>query len=195
MASKPFDPSEAITFDLELGHVHLDGAPHRVLVPADALLALCQGAGEEATAALTHAMGSALGKRVAVRLGREADADPAVAVRAAGLDAIVNGLAGELALAGLGALSAERWGKALVLVLDQSPLGEDGDSFSTGLLEGALKALTDAPARVVKLHRDGVRLRALVISGAAAGAVRDKLSRGESWGQVLAALHAKGGSA
>lgn len=192
MATKPFEPSEAVTFDLELGHVHLDGAPHRMLVPSDALLALCQAAGEEATAEFTHALGVAFGKRVAVRLGRETDQEPAAAVRAASLEAIVNGLAGELALAGMGSLGAERWGKALVLVVDQSPLGDEGDGVVAGVLEGALRAMSDAPMRLVRLQRDGVRVRMLVVSGATAGAVRAKIDGGEPWGAVLAALHAGG---
>ena len=194
MATKPFDPSEAITFDLELGHVHLDGAPHRTLVPSEALLALCGAAGPEATSTFAKALGSELGRRVAVRLGREAEAEPSAAVRAAGLDAIVNGLAGELALAGLGTVGAERWGKALVLVVDQCPLGEGGDTLLAGVLEGALGGMTEAPVGVVPLHREGVRARMLVISGAVAGAVQQKLAAGESWGAVLAALHAGGAS-
>ncbi len=46
-----FDPSKAVTFDLTHGLVHLEGAPSRVLVPAEALLALAAAAGAEATAA------------------------------------------------------------------------------------------------------------------------------------------------
>src|SRR5438128_2400016 len=42
-----FDPQGQVTFDLPFGHVHLDGAPARVVVPADALAALCQAAGTE----------------------------------------------------------------------------------------------------------------------------------------------------
>ncbi len=188
-----FDPSEAVTFDLQFGHIHLDGAPSRVMVPADALVALCAAAGEEETAAFGHAVGEAVGRRVGVRLAG-GTAKRHEAVRAADLQAIVSQLGGELAVLGVGSLSAERWGKALVLVVDQSPLGEGGDNLLAQVLESALLALVDTPARVVRLQRDGVRVRFLVVSAAAAGGVRERLAAGESWGAIVAAMHGGAGA-
>ncbi len=72
-----FDPTEAVTFDLDFGRIHLDGAPSRVMVPAAELMTICAAAGSEATARLGAAMGKAAGKRVALRLagGSENRAD------------------------------------------------------------------------------------------------------------------------
>jgi len=135
-----FNPSEAVTFDLAFGHLHLDGAPSRVMVPAGALLKLCEAAGAEQAAELGSAVGEALGRRVAVRMAAGQE-DRTAAVRAAGLEAVVEQLAGELALVGMGALSAERWGKALVLIVDQSPFGDAGDELLAEVLQAALHAL------------------------------------------------------
>jgi hypothetical protein len=103
----------------------------------------------------------------------------------------VEHLAGELALAGLGSLGAERWGRAIVLVHDQSPFGDRGDTLVRDLLEAALHALGVATGRVVKLERIGVRVRYLVVSAAAVEGVRMRLREGQHWGMVVAKLHKK----
>jgi hypothetical protein len=194
MNPSSFDPAEAVTFDLSFGHVHLDGAPNRVLVPADALMTLCGAAGEDEASGLGHAIGEALGRRVAVRLSGGSQ-ERHEAARKASFEQVVTQLAGELALVGLGALSAERWGRSVVMVVDQSPLGEAGDELLAAVLQSAFKAMVDRPARMVRLERDGVRVRYLVCSGAVVQAVRDRLAAGENWGAVVASLHAERKSA
>lgn len=186
-----FDASEAVTFDLAYGHIHLDGAPTRVMVPAQSLVALCQAAGEEETATLGHAIGDAMGRRALHRISGDA-ADKKEAVRKAGLEKVVEHLAGELALLGYGALGAERWGRALVFVIDQSPLGEEGDGLLGEILQAAVHALVGHNGRMVRLHREGVRARFLLVSAAQINGVRERLQRGESWGSVLATLHQGG---
>lgn len=188
MENSAFDPSEAVTFDLAYGHVHMDGAPHRVLVPADALMALCGAAGEDGMASLGHAIGEAFGRRVGVRLAG-GSAERTERARKSSFEEVVTQLAGEMALVGLGALSAERWGKSLVMVVDQSPLGEDGDELLGEILQAAFKALVERPVRMVRLHREGVRVRYLACSGSVSQAVSQRIRSGESWGSVLASLH------
>jgi len=192
-----FDPAAAVTFDMAFGHVHLDGAPHRVLVPAETLLELALAAGEDALADLGHALGEPMGRRVGTRLAEgDGEGEPAErrkrAVRAARPETVVSQLSGELALAGLGALSAERWGRAIVWVVDQSPFGEGGDPLVAHILQGALRAMVDSPARMVPLQREGVRARFLVVSGAAVEDVRTRLAKGDHWSAVIAAMHTKG---
>ena len=191
MSGPNFDPAEAVTFDLQYGHVHLDGAPTRVMVPAQSLIALCLAAGEDEAAAFGHSMGEAMGRRVAVRIA-QGEQNRAKAVRKAGFTSIVEHLAGEFALAGVGALSAERWGKALVFVVDQSPLGDGGDALLAEVLQAAVQSLVGKQGRVLCLHRDGVRARFLLVSGAVVQGVRERIDRGDGWGDVIAALH-KGG--
>jgi len=186
-----FDPTESVTFDLPFGHVHLDSAPNRVLIPASQLVGLCQAATPEAVKALADAMGEVMAKRASLRLAQGAP-DRLAEVREASFDAVVEQVAAELALAGLGALSAERWGRALVLVHDQSPLGVDGDGFVAMLLETALGSLSGAELRVVVLERDAVRVRFFVCAQQTARAVGDRLAGGEHWASVVATLHQRG---
>jgi len=189
MSEQRFDPARALTFDFEHGIVSLEGAPSRVLVPADALAALCASADENAVASFGRALGEGMGLRVAKRFGETSG------VRHASLEDVVDHLGGELALAGLGTLGAERWGRALVLVLDQSPLGEAGDALLTATLAGALRAATGTDATIARLARDGARLRMLVTNEPAASRLRAWLDEGLAWGEALVRLHAPRGNA
>jgi hypothetical protein len=162
------------------------------MVPADALLAICHAAGEDEAANMGHAIGETMGRRAAVRLGPDPDTRQQ-AVRKAGFEQVITELAGELALIGMGALSAERWGKAVVIVVDQSPLGADGDELLASVLQSAFRGVVGSQTgRVVPLSREEARARFLLVSGAVVEGVRERIARGESWGSVLAALH--GGS-
>ena len=190
MPEPRFDPSKEITFDLTHGVVQLGGAPLRVLVPADALAMLCVAAGTEASTTFGRALGDVMGKRVASRLGSPSrGADPREAVRRATLEMVVEHLGGELALAGLGSLGLERWGRALVMVIDQSPLGPGGDTVLEATLGAAVGAATGRLVRARRLSRDGVRVRFFMGSERAAFKVRAWLVQGVTWGEALARLH------
>jgi hypothetical protein len=186
MSQPPFDPTKAVTFDLVHGLVHLEDAPTRLLVPASALATLAQAAGPEATTAFARALGEPLGIRVARRLSGE----KGQGVREATVDTVVDHLGGELALVGLGSLSLERWGKAMILVVDQCPLAGDAGGLLTGVLEAALRRATGSELQCVHLMRDRVRARMLITGGPAAEKARALLRDGVSWGEVLARLHA-----
>ena len=179
----PFDPSKAVTFDLVRGLIQQEGGPSRLIVPAEALAALARAAGPEASRAFGRVVGEAIGVRVASGLA-EIDG-----VRAAGVGAVVEHLGGELAMTGLGSLSVERWGRALVLVIDQSPLGAGGDGLLECVLAGALEAAMGERSSVVVLARDEVRVRFLVTGPAGADKVRTWLSEGVPWGDALVRLH------
>lgn len=178
----PFDPSKAVTFDLARGLVQQEGAPSGLIIPAEALAALIRAAGPEAARAFGHSVGEAMGRRVAGRLA-------AGGVRAAEVAAVVEHLGGELATTGLGSLGLERWGRALVLVVDQSPLGAAGDALLESVLGGALAAAAGEQAQVIVVARDGVRARFLVTGRAGADKVRAWLGEGIPWGDALVRLH------
>lgn len=180
----PFDPSKAVTFDLTRGLVQQEGAPSGLIVPAEALAALAHAAGPEASSTFGRSVGEAIGRRVASHL---AAAD---GVRAAGTGAVVEHLGGELAMTGLGSLTLERWGRALVLVIDRSPLGAAGDALLESVLAGALSAAVGEPSSLTVLERDGVRVRFLVTSRAGADRMRAWLDEGVPWGDALVRLHA-----
>jgi len=187
MPAPPFDPSKAVTFDVSHGQVHLAHAPNRVLVPADALLALALQAGSAPTVAFARQVGEPLGEGVARRLGgsREATGE----TLAATLDEVIDQLGGELALVGLGALSLERWGKALVLVVDHSPLRTHGTGLLGDILTAALEAATGATLGCALLMQDETRVRFLVAREATLTRARTLLQGGVSWGEALARIH------
>jgi hypothetical protein len=183
MANPPFDASKAVTFDLSRGQIQKEDEP-RLLVSASALLALCQAAGADATARFAHASGEAIGDAIARRFER-AGAD----VKGAAIEAVVEHLAGELAIAGFGALSIERWGRALVLVIDRGLEGAEGDRLLAPLLASAVSKATKVEARCVRLSREGDRARFLVSGPKGAERVRDWLLSGVPWGEALVRLH------
>ncbi|HKQ67915.1 MAG TPA: hypothetical protein VJT73_01185 [Polyangiaceae bacterium] len=189
MASAPFDVSKAVTFDLSRGQIQKDDQS-RVLVPASALVALCQGAGSDATAAFATAIGESMGLAIAARFeGAGSD------VKNAPLDAIVEHLAGELAVTGFGTLSIERWGQALVVVVDGGLSSVEGDRLLAPLLAAAVARSAHVEARCVALGRDGARARFLVTGQRGADKAREWLGSGVGWGEVLVRLHAPAGNA
>ena len=112
MAHARFDPSHAVRFDLSRGQVKLDGREDRLLLPSEVVLELWREASDEAKKSFGHRLGSEIGRRVAGRLG---------AVAGSSIAAVVEHLGGDLALAGLGSFSVERWGRALVLRMSPLP--------------------------------------------------------------------------
>jgi hypothetical protein len=185
MAYAPFDANKRVTFDLAQGRVTLgegSGAP-ALLVPAEALASVCRIGGPSAFAAVGAAIGEPMGERIASRAGGSD------ALRAEPLETIVDHLGGELALVGLGALAAERWGRALVLAAEHAPFGADGSELLARVLERALSVASGRDLRCVSLGQDGSRARFLVTGPAAAGKVSDWLSSGKSWRDAIARLH------
>jgi hypothetical protein len=186
MTESHFDPSRAVTFDLSRGLVALDQASHRVLVPSDLLVELCASAGDDARKDFGRRLGTECGRRVADRLG--------AGKNEASLETVLEHLGGEMALVGLGNLGVERWGKALVMTFQGSPVGAGGDALLAAVIEGALQRLFGRDCSAVRLGRDGDLVRLLVASQQTAASVEQALAKGSGWGTVLADLQQAGGS-
>jgi hypothetical protein len=184
MAEVRFDPAQSIQFDLARGRVALDTADSRLLIPTAALMSLCQSAGQDAVRDFGRIVGAEAGRRVADRLQRE--------LETATVADLVEHLGGDLALIGVGSLGAERWGRALVLIIEDSPFAADGDAFLAALLEGALQRVFVRSVSVIALHRGERRSRFLVLNASAATAVRSWISNGVPWGDVLTKLNDSG---
>ncbi|HMJ14742.1 MAG TPA: hypothetical protein VK524_25195 [Polyangiaceae bacterium] len=184
MAEPSFDPSHSVQFDLARGRVALDATDARLLVPPLALLDLCQSAGQDAIRAFGRQIGVEVGRRVAQRLGSGLDR--------LGVASFIEHLGGDLALIGLGSLAAERWGRALILMMSDSPLGQEGDALLAAVLEGAIERALVRQANVLALQREAGQTRFLVVSVEAAAKVRGWLAGGQSWGEVLARLNGSG---
>ena len=184
MANPPFDASKAVTFDLSRGQIQKDHTESRLLVSTGALLTLCHAAGAEAAAAFARTLGESFGVAIARRFEKAGDNANEAAV-----EAVVEHLAGELALGGFGALSLERWGRALVLVVDGGPDGSEGDKLLAPLLAASVSKASKSEARCVRLSREAHRARFLITGAKGAEKVREWLMSGMSWGEALVRLH------
>lgn len=178
MTAPPFDPTHAVRFDLPRGSVRAGADGDRLLlVPTSALDDLVLSAPPEAVESFARATGSVIGRRAAARMS-----DP----QSAPIDVFVTQLAGEAALAGVGALTVERWGRALVVVVEHSPLA---GSLLVPLVAAALDAAAGRRVWCTLLSRDEHAARVLVGGEAGVGRVRDWIASGVAWGEAIARLH------
>jgi hypothetical protein len=184
MSNPPFDASKAVTFDLSRGQIQKEGSDARLLVSATALVALCRAAGLDAASTFARATGQSIGGAIAARFER-AGSD----VSAAAIDTVIEHLSGELAVAGFGRLSAERWGQALVLIVDYGPATEAGDELLRSLLGAAVAGAARLDLECVRLAREGERARFFIAGRKGAEKVRQWLGSGVSWGEALVRLH------
>ena len=171
MSSASFNATQSVRFDLAQGAVRAGASDDRqLLVPLAALVDLANAAPPAAAEALGRALGAAIGARAAARIGDATGAS---------LEGFVTQLAGEAALAGAGVLSVERWGRALVVVLEDSLLP---GALITALVGGALDAASGRKVATALLSHEGRTARVLVSSDSAARRVRDWMASGVSWG-------------
>lgn len=179
MTEPTFDATQAVQFDLGRGTVQAYGEARSVLIPASALDEVARiDAG--AAAALGRSVGAAMGGRIATRLGG------IDGVRAAALEAVLSQLAGELSVAGFGVCVLERWGRALVVTIEQPAV--TSDDLVAALVEAAISGATGRSVASVVLHREASAVRVLVSSSAAAERVRGWLGAGVSWPDAIARL-------
>lgn len=192
MPEPRFDPAMMVTFDFDRGAVELDATSkddaRAIVVAADALLALAEAAGGDAVKTFGRTIGERIGRRASERSGAEGGA------RGASLASVVDLLGGEMAVVGLGALSIERWGDALVVVVDGSPFGAAGDALLASAIEGALSVLSGRSVGAALLERSGARARFFVGGARGRARVAELLMEGKTWGETLVKLHARGGA-
>jgi hypothetical protein len=181
MAVPSFDPTHAVRFDLPHGSIRAggDGGERVLLVPTSALDDLVLSAPPEAVEALGRALGAAIGRRAAARM------DP----KTAPVDVFVTQLAGEVALTGIGTLSVERWGRALVVVVEDSPLG---GTLLAPIVAAAVSTASGRHLACALLSRDERAARVLVGSDAGVARVRAWIASGMPWGEALVKLHGGG---
>jgi hypothetical protein len=181
--SRSFDPTRAVEFDLPRGAV--EGSGERLLVvPATLLAELAHQVGGAAAVVAARAIGAACGTRAAARLGG------AEGVRAASVEDALSHLAGELAVCGVGALRLERWGRALVVVVEHCAIADD--ACLEALVEGAIGAAVERDVRAATLAREAGEARVLVASEGAIERAKTGLASGGSWGDVLVRIQARG---
>ncbi len=188
MSAPHFDPSSSVAFDLARGQVFLDKSAARVLLPAEALAQLLPELEDAAVRDFGFSIGAEMGRRLAARLGEQLPlASPAV---------FLEHLGGEWALSGMGSLGMERWGRALVFTLGDSPWDARANVFVASVLRGALQRGLSRDVAVVPAGNEDGKLLLLVVSPDTQGAVAEWLASGQSWNAIAARLQgAKGGDA
>lgn len=172
----PFDPNGAVRFDLRAGAASDSRGARLVLVPSAALASL----GPDAITNIGLAIGRAAGERVASRLGGEGG------VRSADPQLAVSHLAGELAVAGIGAVHIERWGRAMVAIVGNASIADD--MFIGAVLGGALSAASGREVAAAALGREGTQARYFLGSPPTADHVRVLVGKGLGYAEVLATL-------
>jgi hypothetical protein len=181
-----FDPTHAVRFDLARGSVVAGAQERHVVLSCAVLDDLVLVAGTEAAHAIGRQLGAPIGRRISARLGG------VPGVRASTLERVVAELAGELAVTGLGVVTLERWGRALIVAVDRPAVSDL--PFLAAIVEGLLESATESVVRCLSLGRDGPRARILVTSESAAARARELQSEGLPWGVVLTRLQARGGA-
>ena len=126
-----------------------------------------------------------MGSRVARRLGG------ADGVRDASLESVINAVAMETSVAGLGAFGVERWGKAMVLAVEHAP--RLGGHFIAALFEGIVEASTGARVTCALLSPDPMQ-RLLVARRETVERVRELIGEGVSWAEALSRIQARSGA-
>lgn len=177
MAGPHFDPNGAVRFDLRAGAAS-DGAGKRlVLVPSAALESL----GPDALARMGRELGRACGARVSQRLGGTG------AVRSASVEVFVSNIAGELAIAGVGAVHIERWGRALLAVVTNASVSDE--AFAGAVLAGALSEASGRDVAAASLGRESdSSTRYFLGSPATAARAQALAAQGTSYAQIVAML-------
>lgn len=175
MAS-PFDPNGAVRFDLKRGSASDSRGARLVLVPSTALESLDAGA----LAQIGAQVGRACGARLAASLGG------GDGVRATELSLVITHLAGELAIAGIGAVHVERWGRAMVAVVANPSIAHD--AFVIAVLSGALSAASGRDVFAAALGRERGQARYFIGSSATSDRVRDLVGQGKGYAEVVATL-------
>lgn len=176
MASSSFDPTGAVRFDLRSGSASDSRGERLVLVPSAALDLLSS----EALVKIGEHIGNACGARVAARLGGEGG------VRASDVETVISHLAGELAIAGIGAVHVERWGRALLVVVSNPSITDE--AFVGAVLGAAMSAASGRAVAAAALGRDGNQGRYFLGSAATSQRVRALVGEGKGYAEIVASL-------
>lgn len=196
MAAIAFNPSKAVVFDLARGgvHVSVDGAARRssgeqgaahVLLPTELFATLIDHyAGARV---LGHTIGGDVVKRALARGGQESGS-----MRSLTLAEVVDLVGGELALLGLGSLRVERWGDAMLFVLDPCALDARADAFVEGLVEGIVEVGGAREVHAVVIDRSDGTVRVLIGSATATDRAKEMAQVGTPFTEIVTELQEGG---
>ena len=174
------DLDGSLRLDLPKGSAELRGEPV-VVLSAHAVETLLRAAPAGSRVDLGRDVGTTMGRRVSQKLGGSSG------VRGASLETVVSELAAEIALAGLGELELERWGRAMIIGLSGGPLAQQAEMLA-GLIGGAVSAATSADAAAVSVGEG----RYFVGSPRACERLRSLITHGTAWSEAIARMQRGG---
>ncbi len=180
--ARGFDPEKFYAFDLARGSVSTRHGERVLVMASEAVATLVASAVKHGDLTGVRALGK--------RIGEEAASSLATDVRGATPEAVVTHAAGVLALWGWGALHLERWGNALVLVLEGAPDLDPGKLGHASLLGGMLTSLSGRDIACVPVSSG----RFVVVHPSVAEQVFSWSQEGSDLSQIIAKLHAEGQS-
>lgn len=140
-----FDPTHAVTFDVAKGTVKTGSEDRVALVPKAALAAVIEAAGAAGARALGSAMGASAAEHMLTTMGSVQK------VRDAALDVVVTQIAGELSVRGVGLITMERWGRTMVIAIE-NPISTSAE-FLAGLIESAFGTSTGRDLKAICVDR------------------------------------------
>lgn len=178
MTAAQFDAKGTLRFDMGQGMVTHKSDARQVLLPATSLRRVLEVVGDEDRIYLGQQVGDEVGDAVKAVFGSEES------VREASVEALTTALAGELGLRGFGALSLERWGRVLVVRIDNAPA-----SSADFLASVASSAITIASGKEVAAAVIGQSpLRIVLGSPTGIARAQSLLASGKTYGELLAQL-------
>jgi hypothetical protein len=173
----PFDPAGYFAFDLAHGAVHTRHGDRVLMLSSDVISPLVATAARHGDLTAVRSLGKRMGEHAARSLGGD--------VAGQSPEDVLQHAAGTLALLGWGTLSMERWGRALVLVLEGAPQ-LDADSLGLAALLGGL--LTSLGGRDVACVPIGRSARFVVVHPQVAETVWSWAKEGVSLPEIVGRL-------
>ena len=222
MTAPVFNPSRSVVFDLSAGSVRIvPGSHHRggdgpdsqrggpvsassprssasagsqqILLSTEIVVALV--AAHPDAKALGVELGTEIAERAIARRSLHGDAT----LRSSPLTDVADLLGGELALLGFGNLRVERWGAALLFVLDPCALDSRADRLLEGVIEGAAmragapRGATTRVGRAVIIDRDRETIRFFIGNDAAATEAYALYRVGTAFTEIVSTLQERDG--
>lgn len=174
-----FDPSRSVVFDFDKGSFLDDEGEARLNLPLSLVLRLAESGGAAQLVDFGRSLGSEVGRKLQAKLG--------AGLSSASLETWTEHLGGHFALIGLGQLSLERWGRALVFRVHHAPKGSE--ALAAGALEGALQRGLGRTVSLISFD-EGQSVAFLALSSQTADRMRPARDEGKSLGTVVSELHA-----
>lgn len=180
--ARGFDPGDFYAFDLSRGAVSTRHGERVLVLSSEVVSTLVASAAKHGDLTAVRALGKRIGEQAASSLGSD--------VRAAAPENVATHAAGVLSLLGWGALSLERWGDALVLVLEGAPDLDPGKLGLASLLGGMLTTLSGRDIACVPVGGG----RFVVVHPSVAEQVFSWTKDGADLAQIVSKLSAEGQS-